>query len=144
MRLLLLAWGLSTNTGKTLTYDYLKERLGIRDSTNLEIFLAESIFHRVIDAVLFGEEGVVKVKSCIGRDVVLPGETIDAHYDTTSVEGLIEALHQFEQRVLTGVNYVDSISRELNTNTHGEAESSSMAAPATGSTRKRKINVDSK
>lgn len=92
------------------------------------MFLAESIFSHVVDAVVFSEEQLVRVKSSAGRDVLLPGESI-GKYTTNSTQDLITGLHEFQERIAKGINYVGQISKDLGEPLEEDASSS----------RKRKI-----
>jgi hypothetical protein len=109
------------------------------------MFLAEAIYTKVIDAVVFSEEQVVRVKSSIGRDVLLPSESID-QYPTTSVKDLIQGLKQFRERIGKGLSYVDQISQDLNqpevsVTQEQEPSSSTQDSTQEPGTRKRKMDA---
>lgn len=131
---------------KTITYRRLQEALDIEGVTTLEVFLAESVFTGVVDAVVFGSEQLVKVKSSVGRDVLLPGEVLDPRYDgVMTVDGLLQGLCKFEDRIGQSLEYVEQISQDLEESAeHTGAttgQGSSVDLPSASSKRKRKIET---
>lgn len=94
----------------------MKEKLDFNTTLDLEIFLVESISLNVIDAVLFGEEQLVKVKSSRGRDVLLDQEpdkqVLQERYKARTVSSMVESLKAFSARVDKSLDYLQAITAD--------------------------------
>ncbi|KAH3675890.1 hypothetical protein WICMUC_002460 [Wickerhamomyces mucosus] len=100
------------------SYDHLKEKVHISTNSELERLIIEAIYSNIIDAKINSHNQLIKVNTCIGRDVLSVddynfGKLKNLYPNVKSNEDLYEGLLQFQNKIIKAEEYLEKINSQL-------------------------------